>query len=101
MLNKVLNTPAQSNLSPQMPITTLHSPKKVSDMNGGYCVKSARIRSYFGQYFPAFGLNTERYHVSLRIQSECGKIRNTNTFYAVCQLYLYSTLPRSKKVDIL
>ena len=26
-------------------------------------------------YFPAFGLNTERYFVSLRIQSECGKIR--------------------------
>ena len=26
-------------------------------------------------YFPAFGLNTERYAVSLRIQSECGKIR--------------------------
>ena len=101
MLNKVLNTPAQSNLSPQMPITTLHSPKKVSDMNGCYCVKSARIRSYFGQYFPAFGLNTERYHVSLRIQSECGKIRNTNTFYAVRQLFLYSILPRSKKVDIL
>ena len=26
-------------------------------------------------YFPAFGLNTERYFVSLRIQFECGKIR--------------------------
>ena len=26
-------------------------------------------------YFPAFELNTERYFVSLRIQSECGKIR--------------------------
>ena len=39
-------------------------------------------------YFPAFGLNTERYSVSLRIQSECGTIRtritpNTDTFYAV------------------
>ena len=30
-----------------------------------------------GPYFPAFGLNTERY-LSLRIQSECGKIRTTN-----------------------
>ena len=30
---------------------------------------------FSGQYFPAFGLNTERYEVSLRIQSECGKIR--------------------------
>ena len=28
-----------------------------------------------GPYFPAFGLNTERYKVSLCIQSKCGKIR--------------------------
>ena len=27
------------------------------------CVKSARIRSYSGPDFPAFGLNTERYVV--------------------------------------
>ena len=27
-----------------------------------------------GPYFPVFGLNTERYGVSLRIQSECWKI---------------------------
>ena len=26
-----------------------------------YCVKNVRIRSYSGPYFPAFGLNTERY----------------------------------------
>ena len=31
--------------------------------------------------FPAFGLNTERYSVSLRIQSECGKIRTSKTPY--------------------
>ena len=30
---------------------------------------------FFLVRFPAFGLNTERYDVSLRIQSECGKIR--------------------------
>ena len=30
---------------------------------------------FSGPYFPAFGLNTERYSVSLRIQSKCGKIR--------------------------
>ena len=53
-----------------------------------HCVKSVRIRSYSGPYFPAFGLNTERYGESLRIQSECGKIRtritpNTDTLYAV------------------
>ena len=51
-------------------------------------VESVRIRSYSGPHFPAFGLNTERYGVSLRIQSECGKIRtritpNMDTFYAV------------------
>ena len=67
-----------------------------------HCVKSFRIRSYFwfvfsrirteygeifqvpkygvisGPYFPAFGLNTKRYKVSLRIQSKCGKIRTRN-----------------------
>ena len=30
---------------------------------------------FYGPSFSAFGLNTERYSVSLRIQSECGKIR--------------------------
>ena len=44
-----------------------------------HCVKNVRIRSYSGPYFPAFGLNTERYGVSLRIQSECGKIRTRIT----------------------
>ena len=29
---------------------------------------------FSGPYFPTFALNTERYGVSLRIQSECGKI---------------------------
>ena len=50
--------------------------------------KSVRIRSYSGPYFPACRLNAETYSVSLRLQSECGKIRtritpNTNTFHAV------------------
>ena len=54
----------------------------------GHCVKSVRIRSYSGPYFPAFRLNAERYGVSIRIQSECGKIRtriipNTDTFHTV------------------
>ena len=49
---------------------------------------SLRIQGYSGLYFPAFGLNTERYGVSLRIQSEYGKARtritpNTDTFHAV------------------
>ena len=33
-----------------------------------------------GPYFPAFGLNTERYEVPLRIQFECGKIRTRNHY---------------------
>ena len=32
------------------------------------CIKSVCIRSYSVPHFPAFGLNTERYGVSLRIQ---------------------------------
>ena len=32
-----------------------------------HCVKSVHIRSYSGLYFPAFGLNTDRYGISLRI----------------------------------
>ena len=41
-----------------------------------------------GPCFPAFGLNTERYSISLRIQCECGEIRtgkipNKDTFHAV------------------
>ena len=39
-----------------------------------HCVKCVQIWSFSGAYFPAFGLNTERYEVSLCIQSECGKI---------------------------
>ena len=35
--------------------------------------KKCSFRSFPGPYFPAFGLNTKRYEVSLRIQSECGK----------------------------
>ena len=53
-----------------------------------HCVKSVCIWSCSGPYFPAFGLNTQRYGVSLRIQSECGKIRtritpNTGIFHTV------------------
>ena len=51
-------------------------------------VETVHIRSFSSPYLPAFGLNTERYGVSIRTQSECGKIwtrktPNTNTFHAV------------------
>ena len=42
-------------------------------------VFGVRIWSFFGSYFPAFGLNTEIYGVSLRIQSKWGKIRTRKT----------------------
>ena len=66
--------------------------------NVKYCVKSVRIRSYSGTYFLAFGLNTDRYGVFLRIQSKCGKMRtritpNMETFYAVKyipQIFIFS-----------
>ena len=46
----------------------------------GHCEKSVRIHSYFGPYFPAFGLNTERYYsVPFCIQSEWGEIRTRIT----------------------
>ena len=57
-----------------------------------HCLRSVRFRSYSGPYFLAFGLNTERYSVSLRIHSECGKLRtrttsNTDTFHALLGEY--------------
>ena len=58
-----------------------------------HCVKSVRIRSYSGPYLPTFELNSERYRVSLCIQSECRKIRtrrtpNRDTFEAMMLQYL-------------
>ena len=58
-----------------------------------HCVKSFRIRSYFGPHFPVFRLNKEIYSVSLRIQSECGKMRtrvtpNRDTFHIVNGIFL-------------
>ena len=52
---------------------------------------------FSGPYFPVFGLNTKRYSVSLRIQSECGKIRTrknsvfrhfTQCEYLICSLLM-------------
>ena len=48
--------------------------------NSIHYVKSARIRSFSGPYFLAFGLNTERYGVYLRIESEYEKMRTRKNF---------------------
>ena len=55
-----------------------------------HCVKSLHIRSFSGLYIQTLALNTEKYGVSLRIQSECGKIwtrktPNTDIFFVVHQ----------------
>ena len=39
--------------------------------------KLSKYGVFSGPYFPAFGLNTERYSISLCIQSKCGKIRTS------------------------
>ena len=51
-------------------------------------MKSDRSQSFSGPYFFALRLNTKRYSVCPRIQSESGKIRtrktpNADTFFAV------------------
>ena len=56
-----------------------------------HCVQGVRIWRYSGQFFPAFELNTKRHGVSLRIQSECGKMwtrvtPNTDAFHAVIRM---------------
>ena len=56
---------------------------------GGFKVDNGySFWSYSGPYFPAFGLNTERYGVSFCNQLECGKINtritpNPGTFHVV------------------
>ena len=67
-------------------------------------MESVGIRSFYGPYFPAFELNTERYSVSLLIQSECGKtgtrkIPNANIFYVVLmKLNLNAHFPAWNKI---
>ena len=57
----------------------------------------SKYGAFSGPYLPAFGLNTERYEVSLRIQSEWGKIRTRKNFlfghfsYSVRKLLFHIT----------
>ena len=74
--------------------------EKWTDFNTAW--KVSKYGVFSGPYFPAFGLNTERYRVSLRIQSECGKIRTTkksklDTFHRVQRLLFVETAVR--KID--
>ena len=70
-----------------------------------HCVKSVSIRSYSGTYFPVFELNTEKYGVSFRIQSECGKILtritpDTDTFHAVLIIVKKTRTDWSNREDL-
>ena len=49
--------------------------RKVSTEFRFHEMKSVQIRSFFWSVFFGIRTNTERYGVSLGIQSECGKIR--------------------------
>ena len=55
---------------------------------------------FFGPYFPPFGRHTERYSVSLRIQSEYGKIRTRKlriwTLFAQCETSLLNDFQKKK-----
>ena len=57
--------------------------------------KKCPYSEFFWPSFPTFRLNTERYSVSLSIQSECGKMRtkiisNMGAFHAVWMFYIRS-----------
>ena len=41
----------------------------VFERHGLICVKSVRIRSFYGPHFPVYGLNTERYGVIETIET--------------------------------
>ena len=78
-----------SSLKPSLSMVKIEKSSKNGDqLQYTHCVKSIRIRSYSGPYFPAFGLNTERYSVSLRIQPErrkmlCRITPKTDAFHEV------------------
>ena len=50
-----------------------HLLEGMSELENLHCVKSIRIWSFPGPYFPSFGLDTKRSERSLRIQSGYGK----------------------------
>ena len=70
---------------------------------GTHCVKSLRIWIYSGPYFPAFGLNTERYGEPFIIQYKWRKTQtritpNIDIFYAVTLLHTLLHAKNSRKL---
>ena len=66
----------QSQIQTKMQQETKSHPKHIVQTSTTWKVTKYGVIS--GPYFPAFGLKTERYFVSLRIQSACGEIRTRN-----------------------
>ena len=58
-----------------------------------HCVKSVQIRSFFGSYFPVFGLNTEIYGVNMD-QKKTGKTLYLNNLHTVklCNFFFFQYL---------
>ena len=63
----VFRTPFLKNISGRLPLKESFERNGLMSKAENHCVKSVRIRSYSGPCFPAFGLSTERYGVSLHI----------------------------------
>ena len=68
-------------------------------------MKIVRIRSFSGPFFLALELNTDRFSVSLRIQSKSGEIRtrktpNTDKFYAVIWSEVYLRPCRTSMMEL-
>ena len=61
--------------------------------------KVAKYRVISGPYFPAFGLNTERYSIS-GIQSECGNTRNNSVFGHVRHVSIKWALPLVRLIQL-
>ena len=83
---------ANENLTPCQelfkPLFEKFKPKLFHILKANICIlicaivwKVSKYGVFSGPYFPTFALNTERYSLSLRIQSECGKIRTRKTPY--------------------
>ena len=65
--------------------------KTIKFISYSHCVKRVRIRSFSGPYFPAFGLNTDRYSDLSVVSPNTGKYGpenfRTRKFFTQCQCY--------------
>ena len=57
-----------------------------------HCVKSIRIRSYSGPYFPTFGMNTDAFYTALRLYCpliQCYPIEFVSVLLHDCRWEIY------------